>query len=76
MDPLQRTGAVALIEDGFDSVEAVEGPDGMEADLLDRIVVVYPGGAFLQVFVIAPALELPRRLCGLSWVNCSHDPSC
>lgn len=56
MDPLQRAGAVALIEDGFDSVGAIEGPDGMEVDLLDSVVAVYPGGALLKVFVDAPAL--------------------
>ncbi len=57
MDPLQRVGAVALIEDGFASVEGIEGPDGIEVDLLDSIVAVYPGGALLKVFVDAPALE-------------------
>lgn len=55
--PLQRAGAVALIEDGFNSVQAVEGPDGVEVDLLDTIVAVYPGGAPLKVIVDAPALE-------------------
>ncbi|MCQ8774040.1 hypothetical protein [Streptomyces telluris] len=57
MDPLQRAGAVALIESGFDSVEGIDGPDGMEVDLLDTIVAVYPGGALLKVFVDAEALE-------------------
>lgn len=57
MDPLQRAGAVALIEDGFDSVRAVEGPDGVKVDLLDTIVSVHPGGALLKVVVDAPALE-------------------
>ncbi|MFJ8535720.1 hypothetical protein [Streptomyces sp. NPDC093591] len=57
MDPLQRAGAVALIEDGFVSVKSVEGPDGVEVDLVDSIVAVYPGGALLKVIVDAPALE-------------------
>lgn len=61
MDPLQRASAVALIEDGFDSVDAIEGPDGMEVDFLDRIVAVHPGGALLKVFVDAPALELAEE---------------
>ncbi|MFF5090716.1 hypothetical protein [Streptomyces niveus] len=61
MEPLQRAGAVALIEDGFDSVEAVEGPDGLEVDLLDSIVAVYRGGALLKVFVDAPALEFAEQ---------------
>ncbi|MFC8431377.1 hypothetical protein [Streptomyces sp. NPDC057253] len=57
MDPLQRAGAVALLEDGFESVESLEGPDGVEAELLDSIVAVHPDGALLKVFVDAPALE-------------------
>ncbi|MFJ6738909.1 hypothetical protein ACIQOU_08385 [Streptomyces sp. NPDC091279] len=57
MDPLQRAGAVALIEDGFEAVEVVEGPDGLEADLFDSIVAVHPAGALLKVFVDAPRLE-------------------
>ncbi|WP_449352809.1 hypothetical protein [Streptomyces shaanxiensis] len=57
MDPLQRAGAVALLEDGFQSVKSLEGPDGVEADLLDSIVAVHPDGALLKVFVDAPALE-------------------
>ncbi|MER5558798.1 hypothetical protein ABT071_09315 [Streptomyces sp. NPDC002506] len=57
MDPLQRAGSVALLEDGFDSVESIDGPDGMEVDVLDTIVAVHPGGAILKVFVDASALE-------------------
>ncbi|MDX3802596.1 hypothetical protein [Streptomyces sp. AK04-3B] len=57
MDPLQRAGAVALIEDGFASVRSVEGPEGVEVALLDTIVAVHPGGALLKVIVDAPALE-------------------
>ncbi|MGX1543204.1 hypothetical protein [Streptomyces adustus] len=61
MDPLQRAGAVALIEEGFDSVRSVEGPDGVEVELLDSIVAVHPGGALLKVVVDAPALELAEE---------------
>ena len=57
MDPLQRAGAVALLEDGFQSVRSLEGADGVEADLLDSIVAVHPDGALLKVFVDAPTLE-------------------
>jgi hypothetical protein len=57
MDPLQRAGAVALIEDGFASVRSVKGPEGVEVALLDTIVAVHPGGALLKVIVDAPALE-------------------
>ncbi|MEU7256567.1 hypothetical protein AB0B21_12265 [Streptomyces rimosus] len=57
MDALQRAGAVALLEKGLGSVEAVEGPDGMEVDIFESIVAVHPGGALLTIFVDAPALE-------------------
>ncbi|MFI1721022.1 hypothetical protein [Streptomyces sp. NPDC020489] len=57
MDPLQRAGAVALIEDGFDAVRAVEAPGGVQVGILDSIVAVHPEGALLKVFVDAPALE-------------------
>lgn len=57
MDPLQRAGAVALIENGLASIDGIEGPDGMEVDLLDTIVAVHPSGAVLKVFVDAEALE-------------------
>lgn len=64
MDPLQRAGAVSLLEHGFASVEAIEGPDGLEVALLDSIVAVYPGGALLKVFVEAPSLELAEDAVG------------
>ncbi|UQT57974.1 hypothetical protein M4V62_24380 [Streptomyces durmitorensis] len=61
MDELHRVGAGALLEDGFDSVEEIEGPDGMEVKVLDTFVGVYPGGALLKVFVDAPALEFAEE---------------
>ncbi|MFD7169299.1 hypothetical protein [Streptomyces violascens] len=61
MDPLQRAGAVAILESGLDSVEGIEGPDGMEADLHETIVAVHPGGALLRIFVDAPALEFAEE---------------
>ncbi|MER5688113.1 hypothetical protein [Streptomyces sp. NPDC002205] len=57
MDELQRVGAVALLEQGFDTVEGVESEDGMEVEVIDTIVAVYPGGALLKVFAHAPTLE-------------------
>ncbi|MFE6686055.1 hypothetical protein ACFVFQ_06200 [Streptomyces sp. NPDC057743] len=57
LDPLQREGVGSLFEKGLGSVEAIEGPDGMEVELLDSSVGVYPGGALLAIFVDAPALE-------------------
>ncbi|MFI6089176.1 hypothetical protein [Streptomyces sp. NPDC051218] len=61
LDELQRVGAGALLEDGFESVVEIEGPDGTEVKLLDTFVGVYPGGALLKVFVDAPALELAEE---------------
>ncbi|WBB64330.1 hypothetical protein O7599_18250 [Streptomyces sp. WMMC500] len=57
MDELQRVGAIALLEQGFEAVEGIDGPDGVEVEVLDTVVAVYPGGALLKVFVDAPALE-------------------
>jgi len=57
LDALQREGVVLLLRRGLDSIEGIEGPDGMEVDLLDDVVAVYPGGALLKLFVDAPALE-------------------
>ena len=61
MDELQRIGAGALLEDGFESVQEIAGPDGMEVKLRDTFVGVYPGGALLKVFVDAPALEFAEE---------------
>lgn len=57
LDPLQREGAGALLQNMLASVEGVEGPDGMDIPLEDFAVAIYPGGAILKVFVDAPALE-------------------
>ncbi|MFF8843394.1 hypothetical protein ACF08N_11775 [Streptomyces sp. NPDC015127] len=64
MDELHRVGAAALLEQGFDNVEAIEGPDGVEVDLLDTVVAVHPAGAILKVFVDAPTLELAEDAVG------------
>ncbi|MEB8338129.1 hypothetical protein [Streptomyces endophyticus] len=59
MDELQRVGAIALLEQGFDAVDGIEGPDGaaVEVEVIDSVVAVYPGGAVLKVFTHAPTLE-------------------
>lgn len=57
LDPLQREGVIFLLRKGFDSLEAVEGPDGMEIELMDDVIAAHPGGALLKLFVDAPALE-------------------
>lgn len=57
LDALQREGVVFLLRKGLDSIEAIEGPDGMEVDLTDDVIAVHPEGALLKLFVDAPALE-------------------
>ncbi|MFF7972194.1 hypothetical protein [Streptomyces sp. NPDC007905] len=57
LDALQQEGVIFLLRKGFDSLEAVEGPDGMEIELMEDVIAVHPGGALLKLFVDAPALE-------------------
>lgn len=57
LDALQREGVVFLLRKGFDSLEAIEGPDGMEIELMDDVIAAHPGGVLLKLFVDAPALE-------------------
>jgi len=61
LDPLQREGVIHLLGKRLDALEAVEGPDGVEVDVLDRVIAVHPGGALLKVFVEAPALEFAEE---------------
>lgn len=57
LDALQREGVIFLMRKAFDSLEAIEGPDGMEIELMDDVIAAHPGGALLKLFVDAPALE-------------------
>ncbi|GAA3810190.1 hypothetical protein GCM10022403_050080 [Streptomyces coacervatus] len=57
LDVLQREGVVFLLRKGLDSIAAIEGPDGMEVDLVDDVIAVHPAGILLKLFVDAPALE-------------------
>ncbi|WP_102937518.1 hypothetical protein [Streptomyces malaysiensis] len=61
MDELHRVGAGALLEEGFSAVESLEGPEGVEVEIDDTFVGVYPGGALLKVFVDAPTLEVAEQ---------------
>ncbi|WP_425826156.1 hypothetical protein [Streptomyces fractus] len=58
LDELQRVGAIALLEQGFEAVDGIEGPDGMEATVVDTLVGAHPGGALLKVFAHSPTLEI------------------
>ncbi|MBV2353250.1 hypothetical protein KUM39_02545 [Streptomyces sp. J2-1] len=57
LDALQREGVIFLLRRAFDSLEAIEGPDGMEIEVMDDVIAAHPGGALLKLFVEAPALE-------------------
>jgi hypothetical protein len=57
LDVLQREGVVFLLRKGLDSIAAIEGPDGMEVDLVDDVITVHRQGARLKLYVDAPALE-------------------
>ncbi|MDI5971258.1 hypothetical protein POF50_018230 [Streptomyces sp. SL13] len=57
LDALQREGVVHLLKSGLESIEAIEGPDGMEVGIEEHVIAVHPGGALLKVFADAPALE-------------------
>ncbi|MFI1376946.1 hypothetical protein ACH4UY_33720 [Streptomyces longwoodensis] len=61
LGPLQRVGAVALLEDGFGSVDTARAPADLRVDLVDSVVAVHPRGALLKVVVDAPALEAAER---------------
>ncbi|MEV4939201.1 hypothetical protein [Streptomyces zaomyceticus] len=64
LEALEQVGASVLLERGFDAVEGIEGPDGVEIDVLEAIVAVHPGGAILKVFVHAPSLEIAEEAVG------------
>jgi hypothetical protein len=57
LDELQRAGAVHLLREGLDAIEAIEGENGEVVGIIDHFVGVHPGGALLKVFVEAPSLE-------------------
>ncbi|MGW1934647.1 hypothetical protein [Streptomyces sp. NPDC001919] len=64
LDALQQVGASALLEQGFDAVEGIEGPDGIEVDVLEALVAVHPRGAVVKVLVHAPTLETAEDAVG------------
>ncbi|WP_405584923.1 hypothetical protein [Streptomyces sp. NBC_01190] len=61
LDPLQREGVGNLLGRHLHALDAVEGPDGVEVDVLDHLIAVHPGGALVKVVVDAPALEFAEE---------------
>ncbi|WMX44353.1 hypothetical protein [Streptomyces roseicoloratus] len=64
LDALGRFGAAVLLERGFGSVAGVEGPGGVEVDVLDVTVAPHARGAELTVTVLAPCLEAAEDAVG------------
>ncbi|WP_329366438.1 hypothetical protein OG896_17275 [Streptomyces sp. NBC_00669] len=61
LDALQREGVINLLGKYLDQLDAIEGPDDLEVDVLDRVIAVHPGGAIVKVFVDAPTLEIAEE---------------
>lgn len=57
LDPLQRHGVAALLDERLDLLAGIEGPDGVEVEPLDHRVAVHPQGAVVTWLVDAPALS-------------------
>ncbi|MFB4279907.1 MULTISPECIES: hypothetical protein [unclassified Nonomuraea] len=58
LDALQCHGAGALLSDGLDGVEHLDGPDGIDIDLYGFRVTTHPKGALLGVVVETSTLEI------------------
>ncbi|WUH91910.1 hypothetical protein OG900_18565 [Streptomyces sp. NBC_00433] len=61
LDPLQREGVGNLLGRHLHALDAVDGPDGVEVDVLDHLIAVHPGGALVNVVVDAPTLEFAEE---------------
>ncbi|MGX7827185.1 hypothetical protein ACTG9Q_19060 [Actinokineospora sp. 24-640] len=61
LDPLQRHGVAALLDERLDLLAGIEGPDGVEVEPLDHRVAVHPGGAVVTWLVDAPALTFAEE---------------
>ncbi|GLZ42926.1 hypothetical protein [Actinokineospora sp. NBRC 105648] len=61
LDPLQRHGVAALLDEQLDLLAGIEGPDGVEVEPLDHRVAVHPGGAVITWLLDAPALAFAEE---------------
>ncbi|PPK68873.1 hypothetical protein V5P93_001245 [Actinokineospora auranticolor] len=57
LDPLQRHGVAALLDEQLDLLAGIEGPDGVEVEPLDHRIAVHPAGAIVTWLLDAPALS-------------------
>jgi hypothetical protein len=56
LDPLQRIGVAALLDEQLDMLASIEGPDGVEIEPVDHRIGVHPNGALITWLLDAPAL--------------------
>ncbi|WP_018684204.1 hypothetical protein [Actinokineospora enzanensis] len=61
LDPLQRHGVAALLDEQLDLLAGIEGPDGVEVEPLDHRVAVHPSGAVITWLLDAPALSFAEE---------------
>ncbi len=56
LDPLQRHGVAALLDEHLELLAEIEGPDGVEIEPVDHRIEVHPDGAAITWVLDAPAL--------------------
>jgi len=61
LDPLQRHGVAALLDEQLDLLAGIEGPDGMEVEPVDHGVTVHPTGAVITWLLDAPGLAFAEE---------------
>jgi len=61
LDPLQRHGVAALLDEQLDLLAGIEGPDGVEVEPLDHRIAVHPTGAVITWLVDSPALAFAEE---------------
>ena len=61
LDPLQRHGVAALLDEQLDMLAGIEGPDGVEIEPLDHRIDVQGTGAHVEWLVEAPALAFAEE---------------
>jgi len=61
LDPLQRHGVAALLDEQLDMLAGIEGPDGVEIEPLDHRIDVTGSGAHIEWTVEAPALAFAEE---------------
>ncbi|RLK54121.1 MULTISPECIES: hypothetical protein [Actinokineospora] len=61
LDPLQRHGVAAVLDEQLELLAGIEGPDGVEVEPLDHRVAVHPTGAVITWLLDAPALSFAEE---------------